>query len=67
MLKETKETGYVDLDTVIEEVQNARKLCNKNSWPIIDVTRKSIEETATSILNLKHKRDQAYEDHNWDA
>lgn len=66
MLNETKETDYVDLETVIEEVQFARKLCNKNHWPMIDVSRKSIEETATAVLNLKMKRDQAYLDNKWD-
>ena len=66
LLNETSQTDYIDLDTVVEEVQFARKLCNKNSWPMIDVTRKSIEETATSILNLKMKRDQAYEDSDWE-
>jgi regulator of PEP synthase PpsR (kinase-PPPase family) len=66
MLNETSKTDYVDLETVAEEVQFARKLCNKNSWPLIDVTRKSIEETATAVLNLKMKRDQAYEDTDWD-
>ncbi|GGF59156.1 MULTISPECIES: pyruvate, water dikinase regulatory protein [Terasakiella] len=67
LLNETAHTDYVDLDTVVDEVQFARKLCNKHSWPMIDVTRKSIEETATAILNLKMKRDQAYEDSNWDG
>lgn len=65
MLNETAHTDYIDLDTVVDEVKFARRLCNKNSWPMIDVTRKSIEETATAILNLKMKRDQAYEDDNW--
>lgn len=67
MLNETKETDYVDLETVIDEVQFARKLCNRNHWPMIDVTRKSIEETATAVLNLKMKRDQAFLDNNWDG
>ncbi|WP_419798340.1 MAG: pyruvate, water dikinase regulatory protein [Terasakiella sp.] len=67
LLNETSHTDYVDLETVVDEVQFARKLCNKHSWPMIDVTRKSIEETATAILNLKMKRDQAYEDSNWDG
>jgi len=67
LLNETAHTDYVDLETVVDEVQFARKLCNKHSWPMIDVTRKSIEETATAILNLKMKRDQAYEDSNWDG
>lgn len=66
MLNETAETDYVDLEVVIEEVKFARRLCNKNHWPMIDVSRKSIEETATAIFNLKMKRDQAYEDNNWD-
>ncbi len=66
MLKETAHTDYVDLDTVGEEVQYARRLCMKNSWPLIDVTRKSIEETATAVMNLKMKRDQAFEDDDWD-
>lgn len=43
-------TDYVDLDTVREEVAFARKLCSKHGWPVIDVTRRSIEETAASIL-----------------
>ena len=67
MLNETAHTSYVDLDKVAQEVKYARKLCNKNSWPMIDVTRKSIEETATAIINMKMKRDQAYEDSNWDT
>ncbi|NVK18703.1 MAG: kinase/pyrophosphorylase [Methylocystaceae bacterium] len=66
LLNETAKTSYVDLEHVVDEVKFARKLCNKNSWPMLDVTRKSIEETATAILNLKMKRDQAYEDDNWD-
>jgi len=66
MLNETTETDYVDLEVVVEEIAFARKLCTKNGWPMIDVSRKSIEETATAILNLKMKRDQAYEDRSWD-
>jgi [pyruvate, water dikinase]-phosphate phosphotransferase / [pyruvate, water dikinase] kinase len=66
MLNETTKTDYVDLDTVVKEIAFARKLCTKNGWPMIDVSRKSIEETATAIINLKMKRDQAYEDDKWD-
>lgn len=46
------ETDYVDLDTVREEVAFARKLCRQHSWPIIDVTRRSVEETAATVMNL---------------
>ena len=46
-----EETDYTDLDSVREEVAFARKLCSKHGWPVIDVTRRSIEETAATILN----------------
>ena len=39
-----------------EEVAFARKLCARNSWPVIDVTRRSIEETAAAVLNLYNER-----------
>lgn len=45
-------TDYVDLDLVRGEVQMARRLCEKYSWPVIDVSRRSIEETATKIMTI---------------
>ncbi len=45
-----QETDYVDLDMVREEVLSARRLFAKHQWPIIDVTRRSIEEVAAEIL-----------------
>jgi [pyruvate, water dikinase]-phosphate phosphotransferase / [pyruvate, water dikinase] kinase len=51
-LNEQKETSYIDLDIVREEVKKARKMFAARGWPVIDVTRRSIEETAASILNL---------------
>lgn len=51
-LKQDPETDYVDFDAVREETVFARKLFGRNSWPVIDVTRRSIEETAAAILNL---------------
>jgi regulator of PEP synthase PpsR (kinase-PPPase family) len=44
------ETDYVDIDSVREEVSSARRLCMQQSWPLIDVTKRSIEETAATIL-----------------
>ena len=44
------ETDYVDIESVREEVSSARRLCMQQSWPLIDVTRRSIEETAATIL-----------------
>jgi hypothetical protein len=49
------DTDYVDLESVREEVAFARKLCQKHDWPIIDVSRRSIEETAATIMNLYNR------------
>jgi hypothetical protein len=50
---------YTDLEFIKKEVEDSKKLFKKNSWPIIDVTRRSVEETAASILKIieikKHK------------
>lgn len=47
-----EETDYADVDKVREEVNNARRLFARHGWPVIDVTRRSIEEAAASILQL---------------
>jgi [pyruvate, water dikinase]-phosphate phosphotransferase / [pyruvate, water dikinase] kinase len=46
------DTAYVDEDAVKAELLWARRLCNRNGWPVIDVTRRSIEETAATVLHL---------------
>jgi regulator of PEP synthase PpsR (kinase-PPPase family) len=43
---------YVDRQAVAEEIAFSRKLCARHNWPIIDVTRRSIEETAAAVLAL---------------
>jgi regulator of PEP synthase PpsR (kinase-PPPase family) len=43
---------YPDLNFIKEEVENSKKLFKRNNWPIIDVTRRSVEETAASILKI---------------
>ncbi|MEP3244016.1 MAG: pyruvate, water dikinase regulatory protein [Sneathiella sp.] len=53
-LKETHETDYVDKDRIKEEVISARKLCTKQGWPVIDVSRRSVEETAAQIITYFH-------------
>ncbi len=45
-------TEYVDEESVRSELLWARRLCNKRGWPVIDVTRRSIEETAATVLQL---------------
>jgi len=49
-------TDYTDLDAVRDEVQHARRLFTERRWPVIDVTRRSIEETAAAILKLLARR-----------
>jgi regulator of PEP synthase PpsR (kinase-PPPase family) len=46
------EDQYIDRKAVAEEVALSRKLCTKHAWPSIDVTRRSIEETAAAVLSL---------------
>ncbi len=57
-LNQTPETAYVDLEKVNSEVAHARRLFADNDWPVIDVTRRSIEETAAAIINLYLGPDQ---------
>ena len=47
---------YVDRQAVAEEIAFSRKLCGRHNWPIIDVTRRSIEETAAAIMALLAER-----------
>jgi regulator of PEP synthase PpsR (kinase-PPPase family) len=47
---------YVDRDAIAAEIAQTRQLCARHGWPIIDVTRRSIEETAAAIIRLYHDR-----------
>lgn len=47
---------YVDKTLIAEEIAYTRRLCAKHGWPVIDVTRRSIEETAAAILKLQSER-----------
>jgi [pyruvate, water dikinase]-phosphate phosphotransferase / [pyruvate, water dikinase] kinase len=47
---------YIDREAVAEEIAASRRLCAKHGWPLIDVTRRSIEETAAAILALLGER-----------
>jgi Uncharacterized protein conserved in bacteria len=49
-------TDYTDLEKVRNEVMTTRRLYEQRSWPSIDVTRRSVEETAATILNLLAER-----------
>ncbi len=51
-LKETDSINYTNLEDIKKEVSNAKKTFQKYKWPLIDVTRKSVEETAASIIKI---------------
>ena len=51
-LKEIENTKYVDINTIRYEIEEAKKTFKKYRWPVIDVTRKSVEETAASIIKI---------------
>lgn len=53
-LKEDRESTYIDIEAVREETVKARRLYERQGWPVIDVTRRSVEETAAAVLNLLH-------------
>jgi len=58
-LGEVRNTNYVDLDSVRAEVAATRQLFEQRGWPAIDVSRRSVEETAASVLNLLAERKEA--------
>jgi regulator of PEP synthase PpsR (kinase-PPPase family) len=51
-LKEDRGSDYADIDQVRQEIIYARRLFERHGWPVIDVTRRSVEETAAGIINL---------------
>ena len=51
-IKETENINYTNIQKIKEEVENAKKTFAKYKWPTIDVTRKSVEEVAASIIKI---------------
>jgi [pyruvate, water dikinase]-phosphate phosphotransferase / [pyruvate, water dikinase] kinase len=47
---------YIDRKAVADEIAESRRLCARHNWPVIDVTRRSIEETAAAVLTLLAER-----------
>lgn len=56
LLGQNAETDYVDMEAINKELAEARRLFVKQGWPVIDVSRRSIEETSAAILNLYYDR-----------
>lgn len=55
---ELTENEYLDIEKVQEEIKACRRMCSKNGWPVIDVTRRSVEETAAEIQIMMQRRDK---------
>ncbi len=55
-LGEVRDTTYVDVESVRAEVTATRQLFEAQGWPAIDVSRRSVEETAAAVLNLLAER-----------
>ena len=51
-LKENEKSNYTNLKKITQEIDQAKKTFKKYNWPVIDVTRKSVEETAASIIKI---------------
>ncbi len=55
-LREERESAYVEEEAVRAEIVRARRLFERHKWPVIDVTRRSVEETAAAVINLLSAR-----------
>lgn len=61
-LKTDKDTNYVDMDNLQREIAESRKLFHKHKWPVIDVSKRSVEETAATILQHFKKHTEKLEE-----
>ena len=52
MMQENRSSNYTDITSIKKEVEDSKNLFKKYNWPTIDVTRKSVEETAASIIKI---------------
>jgi regulator of PEP synthase PpsR (kinase-PPPase family) len=57
ILKQEEATNYIDLESVKNEIGAARRVFARYKWPVIDVTRRSIEEVAAAVLQLHDRRE----------
>ena len=51
-LKEKESTSYTNFEIISKEVNEAKKIFKKYNWPTVDITRKSVEETAASVIKI---------------
>ncbi|HEY5237085.1 MAG TPA: pyruvate, water dikinase regulatory protein [Rhizomicrobium sp.] len=57
-LGEVRDTTYVELEAVRAELTETRKIFEQHDWPVIDVSRRSVEETAAAVINLLTERQE---------
>ena len=55
-MREDRESAYIEQEAVRDELVRARRLFERHGWPVIDVTRRSVEETAAAVINLLNAR-----------
>jgi regulator of PEP synthase PpsR (kinase-PPPase family) len=58
LLSDRNLDDYVDREQIAQEITHSRRLCARHGWPVIDVTRRSVEETAATIIKLFHDREE---------
>ena len=51
-IKEKENISYTNLEKIYKEIEEAKKIFKKYNWPTVDVTRKSVEETAASVIRI---------------
>jgi len=51
-MHENRPGAYINEKKIIDELENSKKIFKRYNWPIIDVTRKSVEETAASVIKI---------------
>lgn len=51
-LREDRESSYIEIESVRDEIVRARRMFERHGWPVIDVTRRSVEETAAQVINV---------------
>jgi regulator of PEP synthase PpsR (kinase-PPPase family) len=51
-LREERESSYIEIESVRDEILRARRMFERKGWPVIDVTRRSVEETAAQVINV---------------
>ena len=63
LMQENRSSSYTDISSIKKEVDDSKNLFKRYNWPTIDVTRKSVEETAASIIKIMEIRKKINENY----